>query len=90
MVNVGKIFSEYPINFFKIKIAAGHFANQSALILLSCLFEFCVSKFLLSFSMSNQSDSFFTFKSCDFVVNKNVAETGGSNMFSPKMLQFAY
>src|SRR5208283_2040243 len=88
-MNVGKIFSEFSINFFKIKTATGHFANQPALVLLSRFFEFRVSKFLFPFSMSNQGDSFFTFKSRDFIINRNVAETGRSNMFSPKMLKFA-
>ena len=86
MMDMSKIFSELSINIFKVKIASGHFANQSALILLSRLFEFCVSKFLFSFPMSNQSNSLFAFKGCYLVINKNTSETGCSNVFSPNML----
>ncbi len=86
MMNVGKIFSKFSINFFKIKTATGNFADESALIFSTRLFEFCVSKFLLPFSMSNQGNSFFAFKSSDFVINKNVSETGRSNVCRPNMI----
>ena len=86
MMDVSKIFSEISINLLEIETATGHFANQMAVIYLSRLFEFCTSKFLLSLSMPNQSNSLFTFKGCNFIINKNAAETGCSNVFSPNIL----
>ena len=80
MVNVGKILSKFSIHRFKIKAATGNFTNQLASIPFSRLLELCTSELLLPFSMSNQSNSLFAFKSTDFIIDKNTAEAGCSDL----------